>query len=491
VKTPDHLAPATIEKDSRRISRVTIKSKIDAPVPLEVSVPTGGGAPELAVWYHTNEDPRPRALPLHRFLLPWAVLKKDAGAVAVERDIPELKGGNWERGRRVFFSDTAACSRCHTIGGHGGVLGPDLSNLPERDYHSVLRDIAEPSFTIHPDYIAHMIELKDGRIVTGTVRTEGDRLHVGDVRGEVITIGRDQVEAMETSRYSIMPEGLPKQLGPEKMRDLLTFLLTQPPRMPEYGKGPPPPPRSMKEVKAVLAGAPDPPAKSRPIHVVLVAGKKDHGPGEHDYPAWLKMWQRLMSMTDDVTITTAMEWPADDDLKTADVMVFYQRGSWTPQRAKDIDAYLARGGGLVYVHWAVDGGADAPGLAQRIGLAWGAASRFRHGPLELGFETGNRHPIGRNFAKVRLHDESYWQLVGDPKRLDLLASAVEDGQPRPLFWTLEPAKGRVFVSIPGHFAWTFDDPLFRVLLLRGIAWTAREPVDRFNELAMPGARVGP
>jgi type 1 glutamine amidotransferase len=47
----------------------------------------------------------------------------------------------------------------------------------------------------------------------------------------------------------------------------------------------------------------------------------------------------------------------------------------------------------------------------------------------------------------------------------------------------------VFVSIPGHFTWTFDDPLFRVLILRGIAWTANEPVDRFNELATLGARI--
>ena len=52
-----------------------------------------------------------------------------------------------------------------------------------------------------------------------------------------------------------------------------------------------------------------------------------------------------------------------------------------------------------------------------------------------------------------------------------------------------PNGGRVFVSIPGHFSWTFDDPLFCVLLLRGIAWAASEPVDRFNELATPGARV--
>jgi type 1 glutamine amidotransferase len=47
----------------------------------------------------------------------------------------------------------------------------------------------------------------------------------------------------------------------------------------------------------------------------------------------------------------------------------------------------------------------------------------------------------------------------------------------------------VFVSIPGHYSWSFDDPLFRVLLLRGIAWTAKEDVDRFNEAVWIGTSV--
>ena len=47
----------------------------------------------------------------------------------------------------------------------------------------------------------------------------------------------------------------------------------------------------------------------------------------------------------------------------------------------------------------------------------------------------------------------------------------------------------MFVCIPGHFTWTFDDPLFRVLLLRGMAWAAGEPVDRFQPLVFPGARI--
>ena len=74
------------------------------------------------------------------------------------------------------------------------------------------------------------------------------------------------------------------------------------------------------------------------------------------------------------------------------------------------------------------------------------------------------------------------------RRSRCIGTGVEDGQPRPLFWARQAGKGRVFVSIPGHFTWTFDDPLFRVLILRGIAWTAGEPVDRFNELATLGVK---
>jgi putative heme-binding domain-containing protein len=411
-------------------------------------------------------------------------------AAVATRDVPELKGGDWSRGRRVFFSDEAGCAKCHTMHGQGGRIGPNLSNLPQRDYQSVLRDIAQPSFAINPDYITQVIALNDGRVLQGIVRTEGNKLIVGGQKGETTIIDRDEVDTLTASATSIMPEGLPKLLGPEKLKDLLTFLLVEPPHMPNYGDQTPPSPRTAGDVKAILAGAPEPPAKSRPLHIVLVSGPKDHGPGEHDYPAWQTVWQRLLSAAADTKVTTANDWPSADDLKAADALVFYQQGKWTPERARDIDAFLARGGGLSYIHYAVDGGSDAPGFAQRIGLAWqGGASKFRHGPLDLDFAPSADHPIARNFSKVHFHDESYWNLTGDAKRIRLLATGVEEGQPQPLFWTMEPAKGRVFVSILGHYAWSFDDPLFRVLLLRGIAWSAGEPVDRFNELVPLGARI--
>ena len=259
-------------------------------------------------------------------------------------------------------------------------------------------------------------------------------------------------------------------------------------RMPVYARGDPPAPRSLKEVEAALAGSKS--SKTRQIHVALVAGKKDHGVGEHDYPAWLEVWSRLLGKAGKARVSTAMGWPSEEQLRTADVLVFYQKGTWTAAQAMDIDGVLARGGGLVYLHWAVGAGRETEEKAKRIGLTWkNGQSKFRHGPVKLAFDRKGGHPIVRNFEKVRFHDESYWRLGGDPERINVLATGMEEGKPWPLLWTREEGKGRVFVSILGHYSWTFDDPLFRLLILRAIAWAAKEPVDRFNGVVLPGARV--
>lgn len=439
--------------------------------------------------YSTNEDKRPRALQLHRMLMPWADTKATLGEMVKAMKVPELEGGSWARGRKVFFSEPASCFKCHTIQGQGGTIGPDLSNLIHRDYPSVLRDISQPSFAINPDFLAYSVQLKDGRSLLGVLRTEGNRLHIGDNKGATTTIDRNDVESLRPLSQSIMPDDLLKQLGPDRTRDLLTFLLTPPPSMPRDYTGTRPKPRSAAEVNAILAGSPNPPEKTRPVRIVLVAGPKDHGPGEHDYPAWQKAWSELIGAGEKVEVATAWEWPAKEEFQKSDVLVFFQRGNWDAKRAADIDAFLERGGGLVYIHWAVDGQSDSPSFAKRIGLAWGNGSKFRHGPLDLTFNRDIKHPVARNFDKLALVDESYWDLTGELPPGRIIASAVEDKQPRPLFWSLEQGPGRVFVSIPGHYSWSFDDPLFRVVLLRAIAWTAHEPVDRFNELVWPGAGV--
>jgi type 1 glutamine amidotransferase len=255
-----------------------------------------------------------------------------------------------------------------------------------------------------------------------------------------------------------------------------------------------PPPRTRAEVDAVLKGA-DEKARTRPIHVVLVAGKKDHGPGEHDYPAWQKAWAKLLAKAPDTKVTTAWDKPSAEDFRSADVMVLFKPKAWPKELNRQVDEYFARGGGMVLLHYAVDGARNAESVGKHIGLYWGRGCKWRHGWVELAFSEKSGCPILRGFAgrKVRFHDESYWRLHGDASRIEVLATGQEKENQGtvtiPLLWNLPTGKGRVHVNILGHYNWTFNDPLFRVLLLRAIAWAAKEPVDRFNDLVTVGVTL--
>ena len=234
-----------------------------------------------------------------------------------------------------------------------------------------------------------------------------------DAEGEKEPIPRDRIEKVTAAGVSVMPEGLEAGLGPEKVRDLLTFLLTQPLEAAAIERPGQPPARARAELEKVLAAAgsaptTQPAAPARKLNVLLVAGPKDHGPSEHDYPAWQKRWATLLGLAPDVTVSQADVWPTPEQWAGAHVAVFYSANpAWSEEKAKDLDAFLSRGGGLVFVHFAINGQNAVNALAARTGLAWrNGGSAFRHGPVELTIKDA-AHPITRGFDKVRFVDESY------------------------------------------------------------------------------------
>lgn len=458
------------------------------PLQIQLEVAGPGLPPEFDVSFHTNEDPRQRVIALERWHLPWIDRSNDRDLV-IERTLPaELDGGSWGRGRQVFHSAQAACYKCHQLDHTGGLIGPDLSNLRHRDFVSTQRDVTQPSYSINPDYTGQTLLLTDGRVLTGILRHRDGKLQLGNPEGEWETLDQDQIEQTRPADVSIMPAGLLEKLTPQQRKDLFVYLLASPPSMPLDSPLKAPPVRTREEVAKVLADSQ--PVDPKPLSIVLVAGPKDHGPGEHDYPAWQRQWAQLLMAASETQVQLAWEFPDDQQMETADVLIFFQKGDWTDQRQQKMDAYFDQGGGAIYLHWAVNGNQRSDDMSRRIGLASRAGSvGYRHGPLDLSLHHTD-HPIMRNLgAKLQLYDESYWELTGDPGKIDLLATSVEDGKPRPQIWTYQPGQGRVLVCIPGHYSWTFDDPLFRTLLLRGVAWSARRPVDRFNELVPLGARV--
>lgn len=278
-----------------------------------------------------------------------------------------------------------------------------------------------------------------------------------------------------------------------------------------------PPAPEAKTVKAILAQAP-PASTERVLNVVLVAGPKDHGPGEHDYPLWQKRWKVLLggagdgdepvlntdgpprpvdrkdlSGAENVRVATAWEWPSDEQWKTADLVVVFSAPPWNDQRLAQLETYLGRGGGLVAIHMAV--WHPSPKLLSLIGTAYRDGAAYRHGPMSLRI-ADPEHPICLGLPReIKLVDESYFALAADLAKAGVVGTSREtrpgESAPRdePMFWSLPRAGGRVFVCIPGHYLWTFDDPLFRILLLRGMAWAAGESPYRFDPLVLRGARV--
>jgi putative heme-binding domain-containing protein len=225
----------SVETDG--VHRLTVDvPQHDSPLlPLTVRLETGSRPASLAVfWSATLGDASVRTGPiaLERMILPWGERGPRSESVPTLDNVRKLAGASPVRGRQVFFSEDAACFKCHRTHGEGGEIGPDLSNLPQRDYESVLRDISRPGFAIHPDYITYVAALHDGRVLTGAVRSDGDHLLIGDRNGQVVQVARADIASLQPSELSIMPEGVEERLGAERLADLLAFLLTTPPAAP-------------------------------------------------------------------------------------------------------------------------------------------------------------------------------------------------------------------------------------------------------------------
>ena len=216
-----------IRQLSETEAELSVANVGEAWIPLTVTLPTGTKPPRLDVTWTTDEDARPRALPLRRVLLPWAGRQELSTAVGGKREIPEIAGGDWQRGRDLFHGK-AACGTCHQVEGQGGALGPDLSNLVHRDYASVLQDIVEPNATLNPDYLTVTLQLKNKETVGGIMLQSWNNMYVlAQPNGEKLTIPRDDVEPGTTkpTGFSMMPPGLLEALNEQERKDLMTYLL--------------------------------------------------------------------------------------------------------------------------------------------------------------------------------------------------------------------------------------------------------------------------
>lgn len=139
--------------------------------------------------------------------------------------------GDAIRGRAVY---ARICQQCHGLYGVGGTVGPDLTGSNRGDLEYLLQNILDPNAVIPNEYQASILDLKDGRVLTGVVREQTANALVLATANEVITLPLDDLEERTLSDLSMMPEGLLQPLADQEYRDLI-YYLTRPGQVPMLG----------------------------------------------------------------------------------------------------------------------------------------------------------------------------------------------------------------------------------------------------------------
>ncbi len=157
---------------------------------------------------------------------------KDAliGRVRTDEELTALllgaKGGDPSRGAQVFVQ--AGCAACHTAGGGGRVLGPDLAqSLKGKPLDYLVESVVNPSAKIEEKYKAWVVVMKDDQFLQGFLSEETkDEIVLVD-GARPLRIPRKSIDRMRASDLSAMPAGLANRLTDAELRDLLAFLLTK------------------------------------------------------------------------------------------------------------------------------------------------------------------------------------------------------------------------------------------------------------------------
>jgi putative membrane-bound dehydrogenase-like protein len=241
-------------------------------------------------------------------------------------------------------------------------------------------------------------------------------------------------------------------------------------------------------------------AAAGPLRVFIRSGPKTHGPGAHDHPAFLREWTTLLNERG-AKATGGDTFPTAEQLAETDVLILNAPNAGDiqgPDRA-NLEAWLARGGGIVAIHAAAVS-RDHDWFKTVIGGSWKhGQTRWLEGHMSVYF-TDRENPVTRDCSNFDLDDEIYYdmELLPDiqvlaaaytpnprdgraadaPAHAGLQQVSVYDIQPQ--IWKYQSPHHRAFVMLPGHLHASFSHNSIRTVLLRGIAWAGgRENPDEF------------
>ena len=158
--------------------------------------------------------------------LDTAVPEPKSDLALLEKVVRDGAGDPYQ-GKKIFNS---ACSACHRLFGQGGELGPDLTSFQRQDVGALIKQIVAPSAEIREGYEGWMVSTRDGRSFSGfLVQTNARTVVLRTPAAPELSLARPEIEEMERSSLSLMPEGLLDPLSSEQIRNLFAYLRsTQP-----------------------------------------------------------------------------------------------------------------------------------------------------------------------------------------------------------------------------------------------------------------------
>ena len=117
------------------------------------------------------------------------------------------------------------CATCHKLFDEGEAIGPDLTHANRKDGDYLLVSIVDPSAVIRNEHLAYNVQTTDGRSLSGLiVEQTPNAVTLLDGKNQRTKIARDKIESMQESPVSLMPENLLKELKPQELRDLFSYL---------------------------------------------------------------------------------------------------------------------------------------------------------------------------------------------------------------------------------------------------------------------------
>jgi putative membrane-bound dehydrogenase-like protein len=144
--------------------------------------------------------------------------------------MPEGDKGSAARGHALFLQH---CGVCHKLFGEGETIGPELTGSERGNLEFLLSSVVDPSALIRKEYEAQTIALSDGRVLNGLVVEDNESsLTIIDSQRQKTLVPKADIESMQPSAVSVMPEGILDKLPDDQIRDLFRYLQSSGPPAP-------------------------------------------------------------------------------------------------------------------------------------------------------------------------------------------------------------------------------------------------------------------